>query len=78
MDTERYSFVPSSPAKIIFSMNMNYILKIGLVVILTASLSCSPSANEEKPPKQYSVSQFMDIVQIGGSSFSPDENKISL
>lgn len=37
---------------------------------------CSEPATEEKPPKQYSMSQFMDIVQIGGSSFSPDETKL--
>lgn len=28
------------------------------------------------PPKQYSIEQFMDIVQITGGSFSPDESKI--
>lgn len=46
----------------------------GVVIFLA---SCS-TTSEEKSPKQYSISQFMDIVQIGGSSFSPDESKILL
>jgi dipeptidyl aminopeptidase/acylaminoacyl peptidase len=28
------------------------------------------------PPKQYTIAQFMDIVQINGGSFSPDDAKI--
>ena len=38
-------------------------------------LQCSKQS-EEKPPKQYSIAQFMDIVQITGGAFSPDESKI--
>jgi len=38
--------------------------------------SCSPSETYEKQPKLYSVNQFMDIVQINGGAFSPDESKI--
>ncbi len=37
---------------------------------------CKPSEPQEKPPKLYTVNQFMDIVQINGGSFSPDEKKI--
>ncbi len=50
-------------------------IKIALALAVTALWNCSPTA-DEKPPKQYSISQFMDIVQIGGSSFSSDEQKI--
>ena len=38
--------------------------------------SCSPSETQEKPPKLYTVNQFMDIVQINGGAFSSDESKI--
>ncbi|HCM77925.1 MAG TPA: S9 family peptidase [Cytophagales bacterium] len=57
-------------------MNINRTFRFSVVLLLAIGWSCSPSAKEEKAPKQYSISQFMDIVQIGGSSFSPDENKI--
>ena len=33
-------------------------------------------APKETPPKQYTVNQFMDIVQINGGAFSQDESKI--
>ncbi|MEP2670575.1 MAG: S9 family peptidase [Cyclobacteriaceae bacterium] len=52
-------------------MRFNFIPGLLLLV-----WGCSGPATEEKPPKQYSMSQFMDIVQIGGSSFSPDETKL--
>lgn len=55
-------------------MRFNFISGMGLLLLLV--WSCSGPASEEKAPKQYSISQFMDIVQIGGSSFSPDETKI--
>ena len=38
-------------------------------------LSCSKSS-DEKPLKRYTIRQFMDIVQINGGSFSPDETKV--
>jgi Tol biopolymer transport system component len=31
---------------------------------------------KEESVKQYTVNQFMDIVQINGGAFSPDESKI--
>ena len=49
------------------------IFKVALLAFVTAGCSTSPNEN---PPKQYTMAQFMDIVQIGGSSFSPDESKI--
>ena len=36
----------------------------------------SCNAPKETPPKQYTVNQFMDIVQINGGAFSQDESKI--
>lgn len=48
-----------------------------LTVVTTFALaSCSVTQQEEKPKKQYSIAQFMDIVQINGGSFSPDESKV--
>jgi dipeptidyl aminopeptidase/acylaminoacyl peptidase len=46
-----------------------------MVLALTIS-SCSVPQTEEKPKKQYTIAQFMDIVQINGGAFSPDETKI--
>lgn len=58
-------------------MIIKSIAKSALLLVVIFLSSCS-TAPEEKSPKQYSISQFMDIVQIGGSSFSPDESKILL
>src|SRR6187549_1290249 len=38
--------------------------------------NCSPPETQEKPAQLYTVNQFMDIVQINGGAFSPDESKI--
>ncbi|MCB0487101.1 MAG: alpha/beta fold hydrolase [Cyclobacteriaceae bacterium] len=54
---------------------MKTLLKSFYLLLTVLMLGCS-SGKHEQPPKQYSISQFMDIVQIGGSSFSPDETKI--
>jgi dipeptidyl aminopeptidase/acylaminoacyl peptidase len=47
------------------------LLLLGIIVS-----ACSVMQTEEKPKKQYTITQFMDIVQIGGGAFSPDESKI--
>ncbi len=39
-------------------------------------LSCGPA--EKKEVKQYSIQQFMDIVQINGGAFSPDETRVMI
>ena len=50
--------------------------------ILTAALSMlalqcgSPKSDQESPPPEYTIEQFMETEAIGGSSFSPDESKI--
>ena len=43
---------------------------------LSLMWSCKTSEPKEQPAKQYTIQQFMDIVQINGGSFSPDESKI--
>lgn len=53
------------------------LIRICLLAAVAFIWSCTNAPKEEKP-KEYSVTQFMDIVQIGGSSFSPDESKILL
>ena len=47
------------------------------VSIVSSMLSCNRSL-EEKAPARYSIRQFMDIVQIGGGAFSPDDSKIMI
>ncbi|MBS1681921.1 MAG: alpha/beta fold hydrolase [Bacteroidetes bacterium] len=45
-----------------------------LVALLVIN-SCKPK-EEPKKPQLYSMAQFMDIVQINGGAFSPDETKV--
>jgi dipeptidyl aminopeptidase/acylaminoacyl peptidase len=47
-----------------------------IVGIVLLAGSCKPAGPSEKPPKAYTIQQFMDVVQINGGSFSPDETKI--
>jgi dipeptidyl aminopeptidase/acylaminoacyl peptidase len=51
-------------------------LLLAFIPILVFS-SCSNKPAVEKP-KQYTMAQFMDIVQINGGAFSPDESKIMI
>ena len=56
---------------------MKSILFRGSLALITACfvLSCNRPAGE-KPIKRYTIRQFMDIVQINGGAFSPDESKV--
>ncbi len=54
---------------------MNNQKAIWCIFLLLALASCK-TKELEKSPKLYSMTQFMDIVQIGGGSFSPDDSKI--
>ncbi len=45
-------------------------------MLLLASMAGCNTKESEVPPKLYSMSQFMDIVQINGGSFSPDDSKV--
>jgi dipeptidyl aminopeptidase/acylaminoacyl peptidase len=47
-----------------------------LTLLITAVVSCKTPEVAEKPPKKYSIAQFMNIVQINGGAFSPDDSKI--
>lgn len=51
---------------------------LSVVAVAFVLAGCSVMQQEEKPKKQYSIAQFMDIVQIGGGSFSPDEKKVMI
>src|SRR5688572_26547 len=52
-------------------------MKNPYVLTLAVSLfGCT--AQEVKKPTQYSMTQFMDIVQINGGAFSPDESRIMI
>ena len=49
------------------------------LLLLTLVWACSPaeeSAEEVTAVETYTIEQFMDTEQIGGSAFSPDESKI--
>ena len=45
-------------------------------MLLLAGLASCATKESETPPKLYSMTQFMDIVQINGGAFSPDESKL--
>jgi len=45
-------------------------------MLLLAELASCATKESETPPKLYSMTQFMDIVQINGGAFSPDESKL--
>lgn len=50
--------------------------KIAWCMLLLAGLASCATKESETPPKLYSMTQFMDIVQINGGAFSPDESKL--
>jgi dipeptidyl aminopeptidase/acylaminoacyl peptidase len=46
-------------------------------ILMTMALLCACNATtEDKKPRSYTIAQFMDIVQISGGAFSPDETKM--
>ena len=45
------------------------------LIIVTMLFGCD-ATHQEKQPQLYSISQFMDIVQINGGAFSPDETRM--
>lgn len=55
----------------------SYLLRmVPVVAVLILLASCG--AEKPKKPKEYSIAQFMDIVQLSGGAFSPDDKKIIL
>jgi len=51
---------------------------LAAAALFLAACSQAPEDNAEmgKPPAKYTIEQFMDVTEINGSSFSPDEAKI--
>ena len=50
---------------------------IAFLVLCQLYFSCAVVEKDaEQPPKTYTIAQFMDIVQINGGSFSPDDSKL--
>lgn len=47
-----------------------------LLLSLFAAAACNPAKEQPVKPKEYTMTQFMDIVQIAGGAFSPDETKV--
>ena len=54
-------------------MKLIKILVVGVALLFVGSCNVRES---EKPPKAYTIQQFMDVTQITGGAFSPDETKI--
>lgn len=50
--------------------------KIKIWLVALAVMAGCATEKPETPPKLYSIAQFMDIVQINGGAFSPDETKL--
>lgn len=52
-------------------------MKTRLIILLSVFVAaCAPKKEQPEKPKQYTMTQFMDIVQIAGGAFSPDETKV--
>ena len=52
-------------------------MKTRLIILLSLFVAaCAPKNEQSAKPKQYTMTQFMDIVQISGGAFSPDEKKV--
>lgn len=47
-----------------------------IILLLLFVAACAPKKEQPPKPKQYTMTQFMDIVQIAGGAFSPDESKV--
>ncbi|HLZ16764.1 MAG TPA: hypothetical protein VKQ08_06980, partial [Cyclobacteriaceae bacterium] len=54
---------------------MKFFKIITVIVVFLFTGSCKPKETE-KPPKAYTIQQFMDVIQITGGAFSPDETKV--
>jgi len=53
--------------------------KIFYLSIILFAAACSPKKEAEAPQgKLYTAAQFMDVVQLSGGTFSPDETKVLL
>src|SRR4051812_26125392 len=53
-------------------------IQIGFLLFAVSLIAwnCKTGEPKETKPKVYTIAQFMDIVQINGGSFSPDDSKI--
>src|ERR1044071_3931614 len=53
-------------------------MKTRLLLLLSLfAAACAPKKEQQiEKPKQYTMAQFMDVVQIADGAFSPDESKI--
>ena len=52
-------------------------MKARILILLSLLVAaCAPKEEQTAKPKQYTMAQFMDVVQIAGGAFSPDESKV--
>lgn len=47
-----------------------------LLFVLAIIAGCSTRDKEPARPKKYTIAQFMDIIQMNGGAFSPDETRV--
>src|SRR5882762_6840365 len=47
-----------------------------IILLCLVVAACAPKKEQPEKPKQYTMTQFMDVVQITGGAFSPDESKV--
>ena len=57
-------------------MKTQTIRTVFVMALLAIATSCSVPQTEERPKQLYTIAQFMDIEQITGGDFSPDDSKI--
>lgn len=57
-------------------MNSSFLRAALALLILALPMACG--TEKPKKPAAYSIAQFMDIVQITGGAFSPDDRKIMI
>lgn len=50
-----------------------FLLPLAVMLVFT---TCAPKEEPSTPPRQYTIEQFMDIVNIFGGSFSADEKTV--
>jgi hypothetical protein len=65
------SVIQTKPA-----MNASFLRAALALLILVLPMACG--TEKPKKPTAYSIAQFMDIVQITGGAFSPDDRKIMI
>jgi dipeptidyl aminopeptidase/acylaminoacyl peptidase len=65
----------SIPCKSQLKIDMKTPRFVPMILVMLTLAACNQPA-KEKSVKRYNIQQFMDIVQINGGAFSPDETRV--